>query len=336
MNNLPRYSGPPRASTDGFTVMEMLVAMTVFLILGAALASFMNYAISAYSINRARTASYSSGMAILGQFESDVSQAFLAPGDRNENVDVRFLGNKDATGNTSLIFVASSRNPLESRTDLGLREIAWNVDATAGAFPLNICRTQRDGVGGPESLFTKRPQPGTFFASNVGFFEVRFFPDMGSLVDENVTFTPDEVNYGLPSWDSTRGDLSSFKLYTMNSLLAPWDDIMMERIAVTLTIIPNDGMRTVLTSTLDANSSAINVDITDGFPPNADDMQSYLLIDSEWIKFTTSDLQSFTAAPGGRGARNTTATSHNAGAIVRAGFTFYRTVYIACRGKAAR
>ncbi len=93
--------------------MELLVSMAIFMILGIALATFMTSSVESFRLNTARKQAWSTASAVLGQLELDLTHAWLAPGDRNPDIDVKFVGTREANGCTKLVFVATSANPDE-------------------------------------------------------------------------------------------------------------------------------------------------------------------------------------------------------------------------------
>lgn len=325
-----------KASIDGFTILEMLVSMAVFMLLGLALAVFMNASVQSYSVNSARRDAMSNAMAILGQIEADLVHAFLASGDRNPDTDIRFESKPDNSGTSRLVFVAQSTNPLTRTRDRGLREIAWYSEGAEKA-PFKLKRTERFEIGGAGSLFSNI-QGDTYatsatFSDMVGYFSVRFFPDLGSLTDERHNVSDANLQAGFTTWDSTRGRIPEFPLTIAGSFENPWDDILPERMRVTLTVIPREGMRAFLMNEIGDGDTVLKVNTTDGFPPPGNDIESFVVIDNEWMQVIAIDAETITVA---RAARDTIATAHRSDAEVRAGYSFMRTIFIPCRGKALR
>ena len=335
MNARYRYFHQEKASIDGFTIIELLVSMAIFVVLGVALAMFMNTSIQSFTMNTARKEAYSAGSAILGQLESDLTQAFLAPGDRNKDIDVKFISEIDSNGSNKLVFVIKSPNAMRSGSDIGLNEIAWFAEYGSQP-PFKLCRNERQRIGGEDSLFNDpEPEDGepASFSDRIAYFSLTFFPDAGSLEDEGNPLTQQEIITGLKTWDSTRGVLSDFELYEDDSYDFAWDDVLPERIRIIITILPSSGMKAYCMEAVSAELNKFKVDSTNGFPSPGNDIHSFLIVDNEWMKITAMDDESFEVE---RGARNTIATGHESGALVRAGYTFTRTVFIPCHGKAIR
>jgi prepilin-type N-terminal cleavage/methylation domain-containing protein len=129
-------------------------------------------------------------------------------------------------------------------------------------------------------------------------------------------------------WDSTRGVIPGFSFYVgPESKDDGEDDVFPELVRVTLVVEPHE-LRTVRSDTLgyvNDSTGLIPVASTRGFPPGGR-ADSYVLVDDEWMHYSSKDDRSFTVD--GRGARGTAAAVHQRGASVRRGYTFTRTFYI--------
>ncbi|MDZ7814564.1 MAG: prepilin-type N-terminal cleavage/methylation domain-containing protein [Planctomycetota bacterium] len=337
MKDRHRYCRRAKACTDtaGFTLVELLVAMAVFSILGLVLAMFMSTTTEMFRVNSARRSAFSTASAVLSQMEADLVQAYLAPGDRNPDVDVRLRAFVDNSGNSRIAFVALSPNPGDSMADLGMREIGWYLDTSAG-FPYTLRRNMSLAVGADDGVIETLDAPDSWpeFADMIGHFSVSFIPDTTSLVDEGITFSPQELEEGFPMWDSTRGLDPDFPLFRDNSEENPWDDILPVRAIITVTIIPENGMIAFITEDLDANGTNMKVNTTEGFPPPASPVESFLFSQREWMFYSALDDESFSVTE--RGARGTSPMPHSRSTRVVAGYSFVRTVALPCHGKAVR
>ena len=327
-----RLAGPLR----GFTLMELLISMAIFTVLGMALAMFMTSSVESFRLNTARKQSWSTASAVLGQLELHLTHAWLAPGDRNPDVDVKFIGTREANGCTKLVFVATSSNPDTNSSDRGIREVAWYIEPGA-TFPYKICRSERLAVGGDQSLFSDGGGDNAntrVFATGIGYFGISYIPDVSSLSDEDVDLDQTILTEGYMVWDSTSGIESSFPLKVENSADNPWDDILPGRLVITLTVMPVSGMRSFLVEALDGNGTMARVSDTQGFPPPNSKIESFLRIDDEWMEYTSVTEDSFGVVM--RGARGTVPAPHAEAAMVRAGYSFTRTISVPCGGIAIR
>ncbi len=93
-------------STSGITLIELMVAMTVFLMLGGALVMFLNTGIRTWRVGEARREAFERAQAILETLADDLSSTFPDPshGTHGE-VDVIFLSDYDDQGRQRLRFV---------------------------------------------------------------------------------------------------------------------------------------------------------------------------------------------------------------------------------------
>jgi len=132
-------------------------------------------------------------------------------------------------------------------------------------------------------------------------------------------------------WDSTRGiavfPLNKFILHRgAISLNDPEDDVFPQKVRITMTIdssMPRC-VHTILLDDIHESDMEIYVRNTRGFPDGGED--SFIRIDDEWMELKRRTDESFVIAR--RGVRGTKATAHSANAVVRAGRTFRRVVYI--------
>ena len=132
-------------------------------------------------------------------------------------------------------------------------------------------------------------------------------------------------------WDSTRGidasPLNHFFLHRKDSLDDPSDDVFPRKVRITV-VIDSSPPRCLFTKLLDGigdGDTEIAVDDVKGFA-DGDDMDSYLLIDDEWMHYTKKSDGMFHVDQ--RGARDTHPKEHARDAIVRTGKMFQRVVYI--------
>ncbi|GMV83746.1 MAG: hypothetical protein AMXMBFR7_49300 [Planctomycetota bacterium] len=135
-------------------------------------------------------------------------------------------------------------------------------------------------------------------------------------------------------WDSTRGinapPLNKFVLARAPDLLSendPSDDVFPRLVRITLTVdaaLPG-AIHTELVETVSSDDGMLYVEHTEGFPDGGTS-QSYLKIGNEWVRYKERREDAFVAEE--RGARNTIRADHLAGATIRVGRTFHRTVFI--------
>jgi prepilin-type N-terminal cleavage/methylation domain-containing protein len=171
------------------------------------------------------------------------------------------------------------------------------------------------------------PAKSQIVATDVLYFELEYWSQKTESWDEIA---------GKPSgpqkiWDSTRGitgfPLERFFLHrdpiTLND---PEDDVFPQKVRVTVTI-DSSMPRCIFTKLSDETGEGdltLYAEGTRGFPDGGDD--SYIKIDNEWMQLKKRSDDQFVITR--RGVRGTKATGHNAGAIVRAGKTFQRVIFI--------
>ena len=94
------------ARTRGLTLIELMVAMTIFLILGGSLILFLRVGIQTWRVGEERREVFERSQAILDQMERDLLCTFADPSHGTEGVvDVLFLSDYDMNGRQRIRFV---------------------------------------------------------------------------------------------------------------------------------------------------------------------------------------------------------------------------------------
>jgi len=339
----------------GMTLIELLVALTVFLVLGSSLVLFLRTGIDTWRVGEMRRESFERGQAILDQLVDDLRALHPDPyhGDGGE-VDVLLLSDYDANGRQRLRFVRSlageTRHPItrdagaltggfadydyendafESGAGLlraagGLQEVAYIFDPSARSELL--WRGVRSPIGGERSLLRDEnlvPENGRVrgfrpFADGVLYLEYNFW---GPLT---TTWLGGEGG-ALPGWDSTRGILPDAGGSTsVASRHEPRDDIFPARVQVVLVLRPARAAQFGrLVSPIGASDTEITLDNARHYPELA---FPYIRIDDEWIRYATVSGRSFLGCE--RGVRGTEAVDHAAGTPAIYGTTFSRVIRV--------
>lgn len=164
----------------GFSLVELLVAMAIFSVLGATLVLLLRQGMGAWHVGEARRGTYEEAQAVLGQLRDDLRSACGANRDvRGDPVAVRFICDEDRRGRQRLAFVRSIprelRHPIASlagtqvgadcdldgvddrkealagklRATGGLEEVLYAMDPDRDA----LLRAARAPIGGEASLF---------------------------------------------------------------------------------------------------------------------------------------------------------------------------------------
>ena len=336
------------------TLVELLVAMAVFIVLGSSLVMFLRIGIDTWRIAEIRRESFERGQAILDQLTSDLRSLHPDPyhGD-NGDVDVLCLSDYDVNSRQRLRFVRSlageMRHPItreagsltgayadydfendafESRQGVllapgGLQEVIYVFDPV----PTNelLWRGVRSPVGGERSLFLD----GNVYPEEGGLRHCRPFAD-GVLYLEYNFWGPDTSAWSgeggmIPEWDSTRGeiDLGDGK-FSIGSRHDPRDDIFPSRVQVILVLRPARAARFGrLRDEIDADDDEIVLDNTKNYPEAS---FPYVRIDSEWIRYTSIKGGKLLGCT--RGVRGTEAIEHESGTPAVYGTSFSRVVRI--------
>ncbi|MCA8962407.1 MAG: prepilin-type N-terminal cleavage/methylation domain-containing protein [Planctomycetes bacterium] len=176
----PMATTPSRRS--GMTLIELLVAMTVFVLLGGALVMFLRVGIDTWRVGELRREAFERAQSILDQLESDLSATFPDPSHgAGGHVDVRFISDYDGNYRQRLRFVRAlegeMRHPITQtagawtgglgeydyindsiemengvmRAPGGLQEVAYLMDPDPTSEML--WRGIKSPIGGPTTLF---------------------------------------------------------------------------------------------------------------------------------------------------------------------------------------
>ncbi len=339
----------------GMTLIELLVALSVFLVLGSSLVLFLRVGIDTWRVGEMRREAYERGAGILDQMEDDLRS--LHPdayhGDHGE-VDVLLLSDYDQNGRQRLRFVRSlageTRHPItrlagsktggfadydyvndaqESRAGLmrapgGLQEIAYIFDPDRQNELL--WRGVRSPVGGERSVLLDEniyPEEGGLrhcrpFADGVLYLEYNFWGG-------HTTSWLGEEGAALARWDSTRGILPADDgNFSPASRHEPRDDLFPSRVQVILVLRPARAARFGrLSRRIDAKDDEITLDFAGYYPEKA---FPYIRIEDEWVRYESISGQRINGCE--RGVRGTEAVEHDAGIQVIYGTTFSRVVRI--------
>jgi len=93
---------------DGYTLLEILMALSLLVVLGAGLAGLLKQAVSIWSTAEKRGRIYEAGRAILERAAEDLRAAAIRGGTTEEGEWVRFLADEGAGGRQRLRFVRAT------------------------------------------------------------------------------------------------------------------------------------------------------------------------------------------------------------------------------------
>ncbi len=338
----------------GMTLIELLVALSVFLILGSSLVMFLRIGIDTWRIGEIRRETFERGQSIVDQIEDDLRSMYPNSyhGDAGE-VDVLLLSDYDLSGRQRLRFVRSlageTRHPItrragsltggfadydfendaiESRAGLlratgGLQEVVYLSDPNPEIELL--WRGVRSPIGGERSLLIEEnvyPEDGGVrhcrpFADGILYLEYNFWGT------NTISWTGQGGAHS--GWDSTRGILAEEPTFSgVGSRHDPRDDVFPSRVQVVLVLRPARVSRFGrIRSFVDEDDDVIQLDNTQHYPEAA---FPYVRIGSEWIRYETIRGRSLIGCT--RGVRGTEAAEHPIGEVAVYGTTFSRVIRI--------
>jgi hypothetical protein len=344
-----RATAPP--APRGFTIIELLTAMTLFLTLGIVLFGLLRQGLGLFQQGESRRSSYERGIALLDELAADLRLARAGGGLLAADPDIALLVDRDAAdhvrlrfvrpvprelaeeparaagsipgGEADLDFMAPRSGPEKGapivRGLRGLAEVAYVCDPDPSKddpAPLRLRRAMKAPPGGEGSLFVDENLEDERFrtlASGVLHFGVE-----AVLAGEDPEF--------VDSWDSTRGRLKTFSFFVGPQSLTDFrDDLFPSALRLTLTLEREDAGALVpkLDSEISEKERVIAVSNAKDLPA-ASDAYPFVKIENEWIRVAGKDLGTFTASE--RGARGSTAVRHARGARVHSGETLARWV----------
>ncbi len=344
----------------GMTLLEVLIAMSIFLVLGGALILFLRVGIQTWRTGEARREAYERAQAILDGMAEDVSATFPDPSHGTGGVvDVVFLSDYDDRGRQRLRFVRSLAgemrhritqeagsltgglaeydyidDALEAKSRVlrapgGLQEVAYLLDPRPESELL--WRGVKSPIGGPGTLFEDdnlynwqptKEDPLPLHRSRPFTDGVLYIEYNFWGADTETWAVGDESGSPATSWDSTRG-ISPPNAATRHEHR---DDVFPSRVQIVVTLRPSHRVRLArLTRVLDASATEISVDTTENYPDGA---FQYIRIGTEWIRYERKEGRSFLLGEKGRGARGTVPRTHEAGSEVLYGYTFSRVARI--------
>ncbi len=346
---------------DGMTLIEILVALGIFVMLGSGLVMFLRDGIATWQVGESRREAVERAEAILEPLAADLRSLFTQPdpGPGGGFVDVLLLCDRDQHRRPRLRMVSAldeeTRNPISriagSLTG-GVAEIDYindSMEAKLGILraPGGLCEVSysmgpeadsellwrgfKSPIGGPGSVFIDSnlapdedgtPRRSRPIADGVLYMEWSFWGG------DRRHWVGGKAQAPIKVWDSTRGIIKMPKesgvSWDPSSRDDPFDDVFPDTVEILLVLRPNRSKALArLSADLDDSARTIRVDNTAQYPVTPD---SYIRIDAEWIRVGEIGPRSFNDCQ--RGARGTTAVDHRRGTSVVHGSNFHKTVRI--------
>ncbi|MDE0959326.1 MAG: prepilin-type N-terminal cleavage/methylation domain-containing protein [Planctomycetota bacterium] len=346
---------------QGMTLIEILVSLGIFVMLGSGLVVFLKDGISTWQVGESRREAIERSEAILQPLCADLRSLFSQPdpGPGGGLVDVLLLCDRDALGRSRLRMVSvldeEVRNPItriagsltggladidyrndamEARLGIlrapgGLCEVSYSMGPAAGSEVL--WKGFKSPIGGEGTLFNQAnlapdvdgtPMRSRPIADGVLYIEWSFWGgDRRRWVDG-------KIQPPITRWDSTRGilpmDRKTGIRWDPDSRDDPSDDVFPDTVEVLLVLRPARSMALArLISDIDDRTAEIRVDSTAQYPVGPD---HYIRIDSEWIRVGRITRGAFLDCE--RGMRGSVAQQHARLRPVVHGSEFRKTVRI--------
>jgi len=347
-----------RTRPRGFTLVEVLVSIGIFMVMGAALVTLWRLGLGMWGRGERRRKTYEQAQGVLAQIALDLEAAYTREPIRKGRPTARFICTRDKGGAQRLSFVRTFETGPEraytyhavgggaAYTD-GFAGDGTSLGAIGGVLGVSWFRAGRElrraTLGPPAStpLSTTGGAPGEVVSPNCLYLGFRFWSQYtttwneptGAITAKGARPWPETV------WDSTRGagviepiDPSGrarpFSLARGRlSLDEPFDDVFPEIVEITLVVEPDENrtLRTETAQYLSAYDTELRVASTRGFDdPSTGPM--FLLVGDEWVKVRAKRERSFSLS--GRGLRGTEASEHEEWTTVRQGTTFVMRVGI--------
>lgn len=346
--------GPLRSG--GFTLLELLVAMGIFVLLGAALVSFLRGGVRAWRIAESRREVYERAQVILTQIAADLRSTYT---DSRVEPDVRFVSSYDSSGRPYFQFVRTieggNRSPFfceaglyamasadyDLRNDAlehewrilrapgGLMEVSYHMDPDPAKEVL--WRAVRSPIGGDLSLLRRGPGGGHPFSSSVMHLEFLCWSQYTDTWDPAVPLrihpVRDERSGPALVWDSRSvRSIGGGAGSGMPGGGAAWpeDDIFPSKVQVVLVLEPR-GTEVVPRLARDLSATATDIPFTGemGIP---DGKTGFVKVGGEWIFY--ADRGPGVLKKAERGRRRTRASEHDRGTPLRFGTVFRQVVEI--------
>lgn len=346
----------------GLTLVELLVALSIFVILGASLVVFLRDGMATWRVGEIRRESYERAGSILDQISDDLHSTYTDPdpGDDLQPVEVMFLSDFDDAGRQRLRFIRTLsgeiRHPITREAGAltgGLADYDFNNDALESRLGIlrapgglvevaylhgvppdreMIWRGIKGPIGGTGTLFDD-----TNLTTGEDGLPMRCRPLADGVIYLEFNFWGAEVPSWHPGnedprsifwWDSTRGIIEPPRgidiPFDPASRDEHRDDVFPSRVEVVLVLRPARSTRLArVVGGIDSSTDVIPVDSTIDYSVTA---FPYVRIDEEWIRFSRISRSAFIGCE--RGVRGTEAVEHENGARVVHGTTFSRIIRI--------
>ncbi|MEK7467497.1 MAG: prepilin-type N-terminal cleavage/methylation domain-containing protein [Planctomycetota bacterium] len=327
----------------GFTLMELLVSISIFILLGLLLVGLLRSGVEIWDRGETRRDAYERASILFDTLRADLSCSTIHheadPGGINPN----FTCLPDKHGRILLFFTRVGLVPAQ-----GLQAAPNNYkdkDVTFFAAADTMKRYEVVYCFDPDGNSGKLYRGRFDFNADYGM-KMPLEPfERTDWIAQNVQLLSDGVIYlglrfwsqktmtwnptgGEPGpelrWDSTRCRDTEFSMKRAAMVANdPLDDILPHRVEITLTLerpLGSGQAVSKLNADIDKNSGTLSADLLRGFPEGP----GFVKIEDEWMSYETKSSGALTGVK--RGLRGTTRATHKSGARLRWGETFTTVV----------
>lgn len=330
---------------SGFTLMELLVSIAIFIVLGILLVSLLRGGVQIWDQGEARRDAYERASILFDTLRGDLSCATIHREPDPSGINPNFSCLPDKHARPLLFFTRVGLVPPQgilaapkgtkdpdvqffvAPDTMARQEVIYCFDTSGDSAKLyrgQFAFTSDYGLKMPYTTFEDPKWVAAnmkLLSDGVLFLGLRFWSQ------KTQTWTPGIGESGPETrWDSTRFRDKAFDLkrsvLTVND---PLDDILPHRVEVTVTLErPSAAGQAVskLNSDLDMASTQVSGDLLPAFPQGP----GFVKIDAEWMSYESRSGSSLSGVK--RGIRGTTQASHAKGAAMRYGETFTTVVGI--------
>lgn len=358
-NGAPGRSAVLKRS-QGLTLIELLIATSIFLMLGGSLILFLRVGIDTWRVGEIRREAYERAQAIIDEIASDLSCTFSDPSKGTGGiVDVLFVSDYDPNGRQRMRFVRSlageMRHPITQKAGAltggqfdydyvddaqesewgtlrapgGLQEVAYVMDIDPASDML--WRSVKSPIGGLHTLFDElnlyddQVAPPKMTRRMRPFADGVMYLEFNFWGQETASWTDNEGGRGPQVWwDSTGAIVDAGDYFDPDSRHEHRDDVFPSRVQVTLVLRPARAAKFArLTRPLGSDDVEIRVGSTSHYPEGA---FQYVRVGDEWIRYDTKSKTGFLGLE--RGVRGSEAMDHPVGTPVIYGTTFTRVIRV--------
>jgi len=327
----------------GFTLIELIVAVGIFTLLGLMLVMTLRTAIGAWQRGEQSRELYESARVITRALSRDLEAAYPQKMAAEQRPDIRFWSDYDANQKQRLMFVrtlgadernvaswqAGSGTPAQGYTDMytrhgdmkknlralgGLCEVVYLMDPEAGSFTLYRGIRAPIGFKGslldPSNLASRAQVKAACHPLSTDVLYIRY-----SFWGFQTTSWDTGGRYET-IWDSTRGINEDFS-YRLAGSASNWsDDIWPFKVRIVMTLRGEGkrGIEAFLSKKLSAKAKKIHLSNANVFP-DPESGNAFVLIDKEWISYSAKENGVLLVKK--RGVRGTKAAAHEPTSSIR-------------------